>query len=247
MRRLTLLVAKFMIAKYNRSGRLRCREQHLRLGELILEVDLWVLHTDSYQSDLPQILCVDRCLIDLAVPTRIGGALIVMMRPLTPMYPGVIFLLTVFNVDKVSLAEFLIVEAVNEVMYYKLEGLLCVEKSDSLNIYHVFHSKLLLLKRVSSRHVKNEGILSSLILLLPLLHLRGGIVIERDLLVLTVADHDYGLYRVIVCKDEIVENSLMPAEIEIVVMMMMSAHSSSSQRIDLVRVQGGYHDVLVEH
>jgi hypothetical protein len=91
----------------------------------------------------------------------------------------------------------------------------------------VLYRKFFLFKWVLSGHIKNQRVLSFLIVLLALLHFGSGVMIEANVLILTVTYHQNSLYCVIIGEHKVVQYSLMSPEI----VASLRAH-----RVHLIRV-----------
>lgn len=101
------------------------------------------------------------------------------------------------------------IEVIDQVMNYQFYCLFRVQKPYTAHIYHVLNCEILL-KIMYLLYIKNKGVLLLLPSEQPLFHLCSWIMIESDVLILTVADwydrHD----SVIVGEHEIIEDRLMP-------------------------------------
>ena len=86
-------------------------------------------------------------------------------------------------------------------------------------------------------NVEDQRVLSSLLILHPLLHLLCGVVIEWDLLILAIV-HQYDCCNCVsICEDEIVQDSLMPE-------VVTSHIISPTKRIHWIWVQSCYNYLL---
>lgn len=118
----------------------------------------------------------------------------------------------------------------------ELDGLFGIEESDAFDIDHVLDCEFLLFYLVLLL-IHYQRILRSLPLLDSLFHLLGAVVVERDILILTVLQEYDGLDCVHVGEHEVVKDCLVTAIVE-------GIHSLQ-QRVHHVRVQGRYHYLLL--
>ena len=129
-----------MISKNDCGSWLCCGEEHLRFGELILEVELRILYSESNQSYLLQVLNVDWCLVNVAFILGVRGAVIIVAMSLfTAVEPVMVLVLTVLHVNEICLSEPLILKTCDKVMNNEFKSLLSVEEPDTLDINHVLN------------------------------------------------------------------------------------------------------------